>query len=449
MSKAYLYILPLLLTAWSAQAQSPVAEAYVQTGLANNLTLKAYDLDIAKAMQAVRQSKALFYPTINFEANYTVAAGGRKIDFPIGDLLNPAYSTLNTLTGTNNFPMLENQAIQFLPNNFQETKFTFAYPLYNTDLKYNRQIKELLVLSQNAQKQVYSTELAANIRLAYLQCIQAREAEKIWQNAKDVQAELRRFNESLVKNNVATRDIVAEVDYDISQTEQAIFDLEGKQRTADAYLNFLLNQPLSTAVQIDSTFLQQNLPEQTLEQAIEAALVTRREFGVLDNGKNIANAVVDMNKANKKRPDFYVGGETGLQGFGYRPGEQGYVLARVGMTYNVFDGGIQKSKIEEARLDAAKLDNQIAQVQQQISMQVTDRYNALQTAQNAIMAAEKGQKAAEEAFRIIHNKYKAGQALHLEWSNAQNRVTTAQLQTTLARLAAIKAHLDLKQAIGN
>ncbi len=420
----------------------------MQLGLANNLALKTYDLDIAKAVQAVRRSKALFYPNVNFEANYTVAAGGRKIDFPIGDLLNPAYSTLNSLTGTNNFPTLENQAIQFLPNNFQETKFTFTYPLYNTDLKYNRQIKELLVLGQNAQKATYAAELAANIRLAYLQCIQAHEAEKIWQNAKNVQAELRRFNESLVKNNVATRDIVAAVDYDMSQTEQAIFDLEGKQKTAEAYLNFLINQPLSTSVRLDSTLLRQTIPAPTLEQAVAAALATRREFAVLDNGKAIANTVIDMNKANKKMPDFYLGGETGLQGFGYRPGEQAYVLARVGLTYNVFDGGILKSKIEEARLDAAKIDQQKTQVEQQITMQVTERYYALQTAQNAIQSTEKGQKAAEEAFRITNNKYRAGQAIHLEWTNAQNRVTTAQLQTTLAKLAALKAYLDLTQAIG-
>ena len=51
-----------------------------------------------------------------------LAAGGRAIDFPIGDLLNPVYSTLNALTQTNQFPQVENESITFLPHNFQETK---------------------------------------------------------------------------------------------------------------------------------------------------------------------------------------------------------------------------------------------------------------------------------------------------------------------------------------
>lgn len=447
--RPYLLIITVMLAGWNGlQAQSAgIVEEYVQLGLANNLSLKARQLDIEKSILAVRQAKALFYPTVNFEANYTLAAGGRKIDFPIGDLLNPAYSTLNALTGTNNFPVLENQQIQFLPNNFQETKLTFAYPVYNTDLRYNRQIKELLTLNAEAQKAVYEQELAYQIRLAYLQYMQAVEAEKIWNNAQKVQQELRRFNESLVKNNVATRDIIAETDYEISQTEQQIFDLNSKQNTARAYVNFLLNRGFQEEIKADTAFTAQMIPNYDLEQSIQTALGRRREFNLLNSGKSIANTVVDMNQANKKRPDFYLGGETGFQGFGYKPGEQAYILARVGMTYNLYDGGVQKNKIQEARIEVDKMDNQIAQVQQQISMQVTDRFNALQSAKNAILSAEKGQKAAEEAFRIINNKYKAGQVLYLEWSNAQNRVTTAQLQTALSRLAAVQAHLNFLQAI--
>lgn len=447
--RPYLLIITVMLAGWNGlQAQSAgIVEEYVQLGLANNLSLKARQLDIEKSILAVRQAKALFYPTVNFEANYTLAAGGRKIDFPIGDLLNPAYSTLNALTGTNNFPVLENQQIQFLPNNFQETKLTFAYPVYNTDLRYNRQIKELLTLNAEAQKAVYEQELAYQIRLAYLQYMQAVEAEKIWNNAQKVQQELRRFNESLVKNNVATRDIIAETDYEISQTEQQIFDLNSKQNTARAYVNFLLNRGFQEEIKADTAFAAQMIPNYDLEQSIQTALSRRREFNLLNSGKSIANTVVDMNQANKKRPDFYLGGETGFQGFGYKPGEQAYILARVGMTYNLYDGGVQKNKIQEARIEVDKMDNQIAQVQQQISMQVTDRFNALQSAKNAILSAEKGQKAAEEAFRIINNKYKAGQVLYLEWSNAQNRVTTAQLQTALSRLAAVQAHLNFLQAI--
>jgi outer membrane protein TolC len=429
---------------------SPILEEYIQMGLTNNLTLKQHDLDIKKSIEAVRQAKMLFYPTVDFEANYTVAAGGRKIDFPIGDLLNPAYATLNQLTQTNSFPTLENQQIQFLPHNFHETKFKFAYPLYNTDLKYNRQIKELMTLNQAAQKAAYEQELRYTIALAYLQLLQAIEAEKVWINAKSVQTELRRFNESLVKNNVATREILADADYEISTTEQEIFDLQTKQNTAKSYFNFLINRDLQSDIKIDSTLLLQPIPNYEREQSIQTALSNRKEFEVLQTGKSISNTVVDMNKANKKLPDLYIGGETGFQGFGYKFNkDQAYILARVGLTYNIYDGGAQNSKTQQARIDSDKINSQIEQVQQQIALQVTDRWNQLQSAKNAVISREKGQKAAEDAYKIINNKYRAGQVLHLEWSNAQNRVTIAQLQTVLAKLNVIQAHQGLLQATNN
>jgi hypothetical protein len=47
--------------------------------------------------------------------DYFMAGGGRTVDFPVGDLLNPVYTTLNQLTGGNNFPQVTNQSILLNP----------------------------------------------------------------------------------------------------------------------------------------------------------------------------------------------------------------------------------------------------------------------------------------------------------------------------------------------
>jgi hypothetical protein len=145
-----------------AQAQSAILENYIQEGLQANLQLKQQGLDIARQQEALRQSKSLGMPKLTFDANYTLAAGGRRIDFPIGDLLNDVYGNLNALNAVPGnlppgvipgvFPALENQQIQFLPNNFHETKVSFAYPVFNSDLKYNRQIQQHLLDSKTAEK---------------------------------------------------------------------------------------------------------------------------------------------------------------------------------------------------------------------------------------------------------------------------------------------------------
>jgi outer membrane protein TolC len=102
----------------SAQVSSQILENYIQTGLSHNLALQQQQIDWQRSLEAVRQAKSLFYPVAQFNATYTRAAGGRRIDFPIGDLLNPVHSTLNQLTQSNQFPVLANQQIQFLPDDF-------------------------------------------------------------------------------------------------------------------------------------------------------------------------------------------------------------------------------------------------------------------------------------------------------------------------------------------
>ena len=86
---------------------------YVKYGIDNNLMLKQKQAGYKKSIEALREARALFYPNISFNARYTVSEGGRVIEFPVGDLLNPVYSTLNTLTASSMFPMVENQQIQF------------------------------------------------------------------------------------------------------------------------------------------------------------------------------------------------------------------------------------------------------------------------------------------------------------------------------------------------
>ncbi len=423
---------------------SSILEEYIRTGLAGNLGLQQQSFDLQKSQEAIRQAKNLFYPTFSFNANYTRAVGGRSIDFPIGDLLGPLYQQAFQIPSP-----APNQKIQFLPDNFQETKIKFAYPLFNSDLRYNRQIQDQLYQSKTAQKAAYAHQLRYQITEAYLQYLQAREAEKIWQNAKTLLTELRRFNESLVKNNVATRDVVATADYELSKADNEIFKLRSGQNTARAYFNFLINKDLQGEVIADTALLRVVVPAYQVDDLVQKALANRPEFEALRTGLEAAETDVKRNEANRKLPDFYLGGEFGMQGYGYKfNGDQAYALAQVGMTYDLYDAGQRKSKTQVARIESEKTRTQVAQVQQQIALQVTQAWNDLEAARNGYTTSQTGLRAAEETFRIINNKYRASQVLLIEFLEAQNRVTTARLQSSLALVDILSKEAALRQAAG-
>src|SRR5690554_46931 len=90
-------------------------KAYIDTGLQSNLLLQQRHVSFEKAVTALKSAKSLYLPSVNLEAGYQTAAGGRNIPLPIGDLLNPVYATLNQLTQSNQFPTIENETINFLP----------------------------------------------------------------------------------------------------------------------------------------------------------------------------------------------------------------------------------------------------------------------------------------------------------------------------------------------
>lgn len=429
--------------------QSAVLEGYIQQAFEHNLSLNQQHLEILKARASVREARSLSSLRLNFDANYTLAAGGRKLDFPIGDLLNPVYSTLNQLTQSNAFPQVQNAEIQFLPNNFHETKISFSYPLYNSDLKFNRKIQSGILDAQEAARAAGEHQLRFDITQAYLQYLQAVQGEKIWQNSRKVLLELKRFNESLVKNNVATREVVATADYEISKADNEIFGLQSRQNSARAYFNMLVDGNFDRELTADTALLSAPVPEYDLKKLLDDAAAKRQELSALQTSVSVAQINAQRNEANEKLPDLYLGGSFGFQGFKYKFNkEQAYALGQVGLTYKLFDGGYLRSKSEESRLDAQLAQNQYENSLQLIRMEIINAWNELDAAKFAFNTAKKNVDTARAIFRITDNKYKAGQVLLLEFLDAQNRVTTAELQQLISWTNVLLKEASLRKAAG-
>jgi len=101
---------------------SSILDNYLRIGLDSNLALHQRNFDLQRSLLDLKRARAQFYPQADFNSQYTLADGGRTQSIPVGNLLNSVYSTLNQLTGSNKFPQVANQSVQFLPNNFQDSK---------------------------------------------------------------------------------------------------------------------------------------------------------------------------------------------------------------------------------------------------------------------------------------------------------------------------------------
>ena len=446
----YYYLLLLLLSGFGATAQqSAILDTYVQEGLQNNLALKQEGLEIKKSMETIQQAKALFYPKVSFNPTYSLAAGGRRLEFPVGDLLNPVYSTLNQLTKTSNFPQIDNVNQLLAPNNFHDTKFTVQYAIYNPEIQYNYLIQKTLLSAQEAKKQVVENELRYNIEGAYYQYVQTLEGLKIYANAQKTLRELVRLNQKLVANNVITKDAVFGAEYEVSKLEQQITVTEKNREVAKAYFNFLLNKELNAAIQVDSTLTKSITNIGDLAGLAQNAISNRQELKQLDQSILASQTAVTLNEKAAKRPSLFIGGNTGFQGFGYTFSGQAYLVAQIGLQWDLFKGYERKSKIQQSKIQTEQLRTKKLEVEKQIELQTTQAFYELQASRESLKSLADGVTKAEQYFKVVDSRYRNGNVLLIEYVRAQNELLNAQLQQSLAQFDVLikKSLLDKVVAV--
>ena len=95
-------LISLLAAGSSSFAQSSVLDQYIQSAFDNNKGLKDQHFQLTRSMLALQEAKSLFGPNVSVLGSYTKSAGGRTIDFPIGDIMNPVYNSLNQLSYSHN-----------------------------------------------------------------------------------------------------------------------------------------------------------------------------------------------------------------------------------------------------------------------------------------------------------------------------------------------------------
>lgn len=436
-----LMFLMLLQVAGSTQG---VLEKYIHTGLDSNLALKQKGFDLEKAQLDLERAKTLFYPQANFNAQYTLASGGRTQDIPIGDLLNNVYTTLNTLTTSNNFKQVANQQINFLPNNFQDTKVEVTMPVYHPELKYNRAIKEEMINGNVAAINLYKRELVKNLKQAYYDYLQAAKGVEIYTNALAIVSENLRVNEKLVKNTMATQDVVLKARAQVSAVRTSLIDAQQKQKNAAAYFNFLLNQPLETTIENDTAILQ------SLDKKIDFSLeldANREELLQIKSGQKALNTNLKLNESFglPRLNAFY---NVGFQGFGYKFFEkQFYQIGGLQLTWNIFKGNDNKLKIKQTQVDIEALRNQYDQTEKQLQLQITTSYNAYVSAMQALQSSADEVLNTREAYRFTDRKYREGQTLQIELNQARTDMTNAEIKYSLAQLTVLNKAAELERAM--
>lgn len=433
-----LTVLPLFI-----QAQE-ILDEYVSYGLDNNLALKQKYSGYQRSLEALREARGLFYPNISLGARYTVSEGGRVFEFPVGQMLNPVYSTLNALTSSSSFTQVENMEIRFLRPTEHETRIRLAQPLFNPDIYYNSKIRRELTGYEEANFEQYKRELVAEIKKSYFDVAMAEGILSTLIETRKLLVENVRVNRKLVENDKVTRDILYRSEAELSKMDQDIQRAEKGRRTATAYFNFILNKSLDDSV-IISQLIAFPLINDLTEEYTSIALEKREEITKLEKYSDIADLQVKRGQS-ERLPDMFIAFDYGYQGEKYRFNKDyDYMQASAVLSWKLFSGFQTSARIKQSMIDKTIIDTRLEETRKQIELQVITTLNDLLTAEKGITAAETRLMNAKEGFRLMKRKYDEGQASLIEFLDARTNMTQAELNLIISRFNYLSSYAELEK----
>jgi outer membrane protein len=450
MYKIYVSLVCFLSLAIFCKGQQSILDKYIETGLESNLALGQKLASYKKSIQALKEAKGFFLPSISINARYTVAEGGRLI--PVGDMVNPLVTNLNSLNeevlgSTIDYSELTSQEFQFYRPKEHETKISVVQPLFNMQIYYNNKIKNHLVQAEKADADTYRRYLVAEIKTAYYNYLKTVQVNLLIDNTRKLLIENLRVSRSLYENDKVTIDHVFRSEAELCKIDQQKTETIKQQTLSASYFNFLLNRQFDTEILID-TSLSIAEPLYTFNEAKLNAVNNRDELAMLRSYKKVAEDNYKINATNKL-PTLVGAVDYGFQGSEYRfTSDDDYVLASLVFRWDLFKGFQNDAKIQQAKIEQEIIDRKYEELELLIELEVTNAYYALEAAQKEIVSIRKQLESAKKAFNIIDKKYSQGQASLIEYIDARTSMTNTEEQLIIANYEYLIKYSEYEKVTG-
>ncbi len=457
------FIALLALAARAAVAQPAGLETeldrLVDEALTANLELASAEATVAQRVAEIDEARARFRPALDLVARYSRADGGRSIDLPIGDLVNPLHDAIGQLGGPA-FAAVPNQRIEFIREQEQDTRLSLTQSIYDARLAPAVEASRGLQRGAAAATEALRARIARDVQQGYYTWLAARDRLAILDSAVELAGANLRTNQSLLDNGRVTRDFVLRAETDLLELEQQRRAARSGVTLAASYVNVLRRGPLERALPdaaIDADAparlrarLVRRLDGATLalDALAEIAVARRPELAELAAALDSSAAQEDVARAAfKPRVAFAL--DAGSQGEHYALGDdERFVLASLVVRFSAYSGGANSARLRASRAATDALAARREQATLGIRLEVQRALEALEVADASLDTAAQRVAAAEVAFTIVSRKRDLGQINQTEFIDARDALTDARLNLTRTRADALARLADVEYSVG-
>jgi len=408
-------------------AQNSILDKYINQAIESNSVLKQKQLSYEKSLLTLKEAKQMFYPTVSFVAQYEYNYGGRTINMPFADMLNPVYQNLDVINQFNstipgypnipNYPQIDNVETQLSPKEQQRTQVELEMPIYNKALFLNKKLQKQLSEISKITADSYKKELIKQVKSAYLDYNIALQTVAVGDKALALVKSSLAVTNSLYKNDKVTIDEVYSAKAKLKDVENQILEINKGVVLTKAYFNFLLNKKYNDTIELDTHFSKEYLLED-VNSLLAIALSNRDEIKLLDLALQIDETNIKMEKS-AFLPLFYLNGSTGFWSDDYKFNNDTYFASiSISAKWDIFTGGQTKNKIKQAKIDQSITTEKKKDLENNISLEVVEAFYNVKTAKESLELSKLELENYKESLKIIEKKKINNLATQLEYDIA-------------------------------
>jgi outer membrane protein len=424
----------------------------------NNVQVKNALLDVKMQEQVNREVTSRAYPSINGSVGTTYNPNVATQVLP--NFISPAtYQVLidegvkdgngNTITMPDNFGFI---AAQFGTKYSASAGVSLSQILFDGQVFVGLQARKTTIDFAKKNAEITAEMIHTNIYKVYYQLVVGRTQLELLDSNISRMQKLSRDTRLIYNNGFAEKLDVDKVNVQLVNLQTERSKIVNTISNGYYGLKVLMGMPAHDELLLTDTISDVQIREGMLENSIYK-YEDRKEFQYAELGKK-------LNEFNIRRYQLSQIPTVSLNGayaknaqrdtwnfFGKGPW---YSISSVSlnMSIPIFNGFFTRSKIQQARIDLQKTENQIDDLKNTIDMQVANAKNNFTSAIATIDFQKKNMELAENVYLQTKKKYEAGTGSQTEINTAQTDLKTAQTNYITALYDAIVARIDYLQATG-
>ena len=429
--KPIILLLPLVFLGFSVKAQQSLSlNAAISSALENNLNIRVAENNVTAAYNSVTRGNAGMMPTVTANGNYSGSLTNTRLEFAGG---NPPIDQ----NGAQSATMSGNVTAQYiLFNGFVATN-TYA------KLKDQSQLAE-------AQKQVQTEGILMQVIQAYYQALTVQNNLEAAENTLAISKE--RFDRAKLRVEFGSSNKIAMLNAEVDMQNDSISVVTVKQQLTNAKANlaylighegevsFVLEETVALNDLVSKSEIESkaNTQNASLNQARAQANVVANDIAISKAYWYPRLSLTAGYSASSNQNDasfILTNRSTGLNG-------------NLGLSYNLFDGGKNRIRQENAQVAMESAMLQQDDTERQLQTQIDNAYTNYENGRAIYQLRKSSVKVNEANFERSEEAFKAGQVTGTEFREAQMNLLNAQIQENLAQIQAKLAEYELLRLSG-